>query len=144
MYEGQRKLLHWSCLTTPCLQVPKTCENFRCLVDGSKGLGKASKKPLHYKVSIGLILRMQISSCIMIAHAMTEGRCLTFGHWQGCKFHRIVKGFCCQGGDVVRGAVSRSHHAALINVVVLLSVLHEQWGLLNCCVEPWCRRWLWQ
>jgi cyclophilin family peptidyl-prolyl cis-trans isomerase len=23
---------------------------------------------------------------------------------QGCKFHRIVKGFCCQGGDIVRGA----------------------------------------
>ncbi|CAL8462976.1 g2510 [Coccomyxa elongata] len=56
-------------------EVPKTCENFRCLVDGSKGLGKASKKPLHYK---------------------------------GCKFHRIVKGFCCQGGDVVRGDGSGS------------------------------------
>jgi cyclophilin family peptidyl-prolyl cis-trans isomerase len=22
---------------------------------------------------------------------------------QGVKFHRIVKGFCCQGGDVVKG-----------------------------------------
>ena len=25
------------------------------------------------------------------------------GCWQGNKFHRIVKGFVCQGGDVVRG-----------------------------------------
>ncbi|GFR48516.1 hypothetical protein Agub_g10410, partial [Astrephomene gubernaculifera] len=51
-------------------EVPKTVENFRCLLTGEKGLGKASKKPLHYK---------------------------------GSKFHRIVKGFCCQGGDIVRG-----------------------------------------
>eukprot|EP00798_Chlamydomonas_sp_ICE-L_P019383 gene19383-26032_t len=47
-----------------------TVENFRCLITGEKGLGKSSKKPLHY---------------------------------QGVKFHRIVEGFCCQGGDVVRG-----------------------------------------
>ncbi|KXZ44583.1 hypothetical protein GPECTOR_65g201 [Gonium pectorale] len=51
-------------------EVPKTVENFRALLTGEKGLGKASKKPLHYK---------------------------------GNKFHRIVKGFCCQGGDIVRG-----------------------------------------
>jgi cyclophilin family peptidyl-prolyl cis-trans isomerase len=49
---------------------PKAAENFRCLVTGEKGLGKASKKPMHYK---------------------------------GVRFHRIVKGFCMQGGDIVRG-----------------------------------------
>ncbi|MEW5311345.1 MAG: hypothetical protein WDW38_003066 [Sanguina aurantia] len=24
-------------------------------------------------------------------------------HYKGCAFHRIVHGFCCQGGDIVRG-----------------------------------------
>eukprot|EP00878_Enallax_costatus_P012925 GHUV01013497.1.p1 GENE.GHUV01013497.1~~GHUV01013497.1.p1 ORF type:complete len:202 (+),score=57.68 GHUV01013497.1:148-753(+) len=51
-------------------EVPKTVENFKCLCTGEKGLGKSSKKPLHYK---------------------------------GTKFHRIEPGFCCQGGDIVRG-----------------------------------------
>ena len=48
---------------------PKACENFRCLCDGSRGNGKASGKPLHYK---------------------------------GKRFHRIVKNFVVQGGDIVK------------------------------------------
>ncbi|KAK9828218.1 hypothetical protein WJX74_003885 [Apatococcus lobatus] len=51
-------------------KAPKAAENFRCLCSGEKGIGKSSKKLLHYK---------------------------------GCNFHRIVKGFVCQGGDIVQG-----------------------------------------
>ena len=50
-------------------EAPLTCENFRCLCTGERGLGN-SGKPLHYK---------------------------------GCEFHRLIKGFLLQGGDIVRG-----------------------------------------
>lgn len=36
------------------------------------------------------------ASCLNISHEAPPAV-------QGCRFHRIVRGFCCQGGDVVKG-----------------------------------------
>lgn len=49
---------------------PKTCENFRCLCTGERGVSRKSGKPLHYK---------------------------------GTQFHRIVRNFIIQGGDITDG-----------------------------------------
>ncbi len=52
---------------------PKACENFRCLITGEKGLGKASKKPLSFQVCArgGGAKRMWVHSqegCCAVPH----------------------------------------------------------------------------
>ena len=34
---------------------------------------------------------------------------------QGCKFHRIVKGFVCQGGDIVKGVAVGSQDSSALS-----------------------------
>ena len=52
---------------------PKAVANFVALIKGDRGKGKGSGKPLVYAGG------------------------------PGARFHRIVQGFVCQGGDIVKG-----------------------------------------
>lgn len=73
--------------------VPKTCENFRSLCTGEKGLGQTTKKPLNYKVS-------RTNICF-------QNVCSSYGSYFACVqdviFHRVVKDFIIQGGDFSNG-----------------------------------------
>ncbi|KAF5835057.1 cyclophilin-type peptidyl-prolyl cis-trans isomerase [Dunaliella salina] len=82
-------------------EVPKTTANFKALCTGEKGLGKASKKPLHFR---------------------------------GCKFHRIMKDFMAQGGDVVRGDGSGGdsiYNGAFNDEKKGLTLKHDARGVLS-------------
>ncbi len=104
------------------MQAPKASENFRCLCTGEKGVGKASKKALHYKaccphIHISLALETckepeayggQACMYYIIQYILPRSGKMQVAsdravRLQGNKFHRIVKGFVCQGGDIVRG-----------------------------------------
>ena len=74
-------------------QAKKAVQNFVSLCTGDKGLGKSSRKPLHYKVTVPVLAD---SPQLCLYHDVLD-------LLQGCCFHRIVSGFCCQGGDIVRG-----------------------------------------
>ncbi|CAL1127132.1 unnamed protein product [Cladocopium goreaui] len=72
--------------------VPKTAENFRALCTGEKGKGR-SGKPLHYK-----------GSALLASSQLVEATWLNL-HRVGppLRFHRVIPGFMCQGGDFTKG-----------------------------------------
>ena len=61
--------------------VPRTVENFRALCTGERGTVKVSKK-----VSLKL-------------------------HYKGTRFHRVLPGFTCQGGDITHDAEGRGGYS---------------------------------
>ncbi|KAK4405226.1 Peptidyl-prolyl cis-trans isomerase CYP40 [Sesamum angolense] len=67
--------------------VPRTAENFRALCTGEKGIGPNTGVPLHYKVFV-------IHFSAVYAMCAEE---------IGSHFHRVIKSFMVQGGDISAG-----------------------------------------
>ncbi len=88
--------------------VPRTAENFRALCTGEKGMGKLGK-PLHYKVR-QTAARKRGGGRVRGREQQRKSDVSTEKHVdtllpspQGSKFHRVIEGFMCQGGDFTRG-----------------------------------------
>ncbi|KAH7517940.1 hypothetical protein FEM48_Zijuj09G0117600 [Ziziphus jujuba var. spinosa] len=81
--------------------VPKTAENFRALCTGEMGVAPNTGVPLHYKVlSLSLSLYIYI---YIISWLLDYLMARLFLGILGVRFHRVIKGFMVQGGDISAG-----------------------------------------
>ncbi|KAL5992672.1 Peptidyl-prolyl cis-trans isomerase cyp40 [Asimina triloba] len=83
--------------------VPKTAENFRALCTGEKGIGPATGVPLHFKVSISPSLSSSFNHLDFLLFFSFSDLGFLDGLGKGVCFHRIIKGFMIQGGDISAG-----------------------------------------
>lgn len=84
--------------------VPKTAENFRALCTGEKGIGPNTGVPLHYKVlPYCLALFSSSVQSFYLFYLFIFGFVKLINAMQGVCFHRVIKGFMIQGGDISAG-----------------------------------------
>ncbi|CAN1307315.1 Peptidyl-prolyl cis-trans isomerase CYP40 [Linum perenne] len=69
--------------------VPRTAENFRALCTGEKGVGPNSGVALHFKSGFWGFWFIGIEKFELLG--------------EGSRFHRVIKGFMAQGGDISAG-----------------------------------------
>ncbi|KAA3453978.1 peptidyl-prolyl cis-trans isomerase CYP40-like isoform X2 [Gossypium australe] len=86
--------------------VPKTAENFRALCTGEKGIGPNTAVPLHYKVPSSLSLPFCFTLFFNLFDHPQHSLTSVSGNQhviKGGRFHRVIKGFMVQGGDISAG-----------------------------------------
>ncbi|EEC80231.1 hypothetical protein OsI_22166 [Oryza sativa Indica Group] len=89
--------------------VPRTAENFRALCTGEKGVGAVTGKHLHYKDFDADFINMHSETFGRLVQKLDTGYqflwhfTLKIFHVQGSCFHRVIKGFMVQGGDITAG-----------------------------------------
>ena len=87
--------------------VPRTCENFRALCTGEKGVGVSGSLHRshlnHPTLPARLCTRHDERTILPCPHASALGTTGQQLHLKGSKFHRIIPQFMCQGGDITNG-----------------------------------------